>query len=159
MFHWSFLTLVFGGGDPRAVLLGYDLYTVQILVSTGCGCHSHNLGWHECKQLFSFPQFATGNFCPGAITGRLLHQICLTRPGISAFLLQIPFYCAYLKFLLWWLVLWQVPSVALTVFWDRKLHSLSPSNPLSNHLHVVHAIQHRVNMIKQREIICVAGGQ
>lgn len=37
------------------------------------------------------------------------------RPGISTFLLQIPPFRAYLTFLLWWLFLWQVLSVALVV--------------------------------------------
>lgn len=37
------------------------------------------------------------------------------------FLLQIPFFCAYLKFTGWWLTLWQVTSVALTMFESSSL--------------------------------------
>lgn len=45
--------------------------------------------------------------------------------------------CAYLKFLWWWLILWELPS--LTVLWDVQLHPLSPHTALmdgdTGHLH------------------------
>lgn len=106
------------GGSPRVILL-----RLSPLCSSrygycwgGCWSCSHNLGRYVWEAT-SFPTVChSGNFCLDMLTGMHSPDLGFPKAGICTSLSQIPPFCAHLKFLLWWLILQQVPSVVLMVF-------------------------------------------
>lgn len=65
----------------------------------------------SCFLFHSLPQWEFLSEC----INKDASQVYLARPGTNVLLLQIPPFCSYLKFPLWWFIL-QILSVALTVF-------------------------------------------